>query len=256
MKLSIVFPCKDQTAKLVHNLTSVVLKFFDFSSIDYEILIVSDGSDEANQNALVKAVKDLPSKVKLISYQDKKGKGHNVKRGIEEASGDFVLFMDTDLATDLKTIYKMLPLTKDCPVIIASRHLPDSVIEGKQGFLRTMMGKVSRFIIRHKFHLEDLTDTQCGFKLIRTDVAKLLASRQIVDGFAFDVEYLYMARLNNIPIKEVSTVWTDDPDSSISHPLKTSLRFMKELNKIKRHKKAYYLTESEKKALEGAPHVN
>ena len=75
MKLSIVFPCKDQTAKLVHNLTSVVLKFFDFSSIDYEILIVSDGSDEANQNALVKAVKDLPSKVKLVSYQDKKGKG-------------------------------------------------------------------------------------------------------------------------------------------------------------------------------------
>ena len=129
-----------------------MLKFFDFSSIDYEILIVSDGSDEANQNALVKAVKDLPSKVKLVSYQDKKGKGHNVKRGIEEASGDFVLFMDTDLATDLKTIYKMLPLTKDYPVIIASRHLPDSVIEGKQGFLRTMMGKPRRFTILHNFH--------------------------------------------------------------------------------------------------------
>jgi hypothetical protein len=65
-----------------------------------------------------------------------------------------------------------------------------------------------------------------------------MADRQIINGFAFDVEYLYMARLNNLKIKEIPVIWENDEDSKVS-TFKSSIRFFKDVRIIKKNKSNY-----------------
>ena len=242
MKLSVVFPSKNQSEKLLRNITEKGLPFFDGLGIVYEFIIVLDGSDEKNVEIMMSAKEKLPMQVKIAPYSPHLGKGHNVKVGIEMAEGDFVLFMDADFATDLKTLEPMLKDIDKYDGFIASRHLPESVIVAKQPPIRRFIGGMSRKMIRHRFHLP-YRDTQCGFKMFRTDIAKEMTKKQIIDGFAFDVEYLYFMKLNGFVAKEYPCRWVDDSNSSISHPLKTSLRFMKDMRRIKKNRANYLLSE-------------
>ncbi len=249
MKLSVVFPVKNQTAKLIANLKAKAIPFYDALGIDYEFLIVSDGSDEPNQNAMALAMKEMPKQVRLVSYEAYMGKGHNVKRGIEAATGDYVMFMDADFATDLNALKEILPIITTADCFIGSRHCKEAKILSKQTLSRRFISWCSRKLIKAKFHFSGLTDTQCGYKLFKTNIAKMLASKQKDDGFAFDVEYLYILALNGYTVKEIPVQWTDDPDSTISHPLKTSLKFYKEMKGIKKRKASYILTPEEKASL-------
>ena len=74
------------------------------------------------------------------------------------------------------------------------------------------------------------------------DVAKQIANKQLINNFAFDVEYIYIAKLNNLSIKELGITWSDDRESTVS-PFKSSVRFFKDLRIIKKNKKHYYLSE-------------
>jgi len=246
MKLSIIFPVKNQTAKLIQNIKSKAIPYYDSLGIDYEFLIVSDGSDEPNQKAMSLAMKDLPKQVRLVSYQNHLGKGHNVQRGILEASGDYIMFMDADFATDLHALDVILPQIDKYDCFVASRHCAGAQILSKQTCTRRLISWGSRKLIKMKFHFQGLSDTQCGYKLFKAPIAKMLAKKQTCDGFAFDVEYLYILSLNHYSIKEVPVQWSDDPDSSISRPAKTSMAFYKEMKLIKKNKARYLLTAAEK----------
>ena len=248
MKISVVFPCKNQSKKLLANIEKKGLPFFDSLGLTYEFLIVTDGSDEKNEKEMEEGVRKLPLQVKLLPFERKLGKGHNVQHGFLEASGDYLLFMDSDFATDLGVLEKMLADLGKYEGFIASRHLKESVISKKQPLLRRLMGSFSRFLIRFRFGFR-YRDTQCGFKMFEAKVAKAMAKRQIIDGFAFDVEYLYFLKLNGFRVKEYPCVWEDDEESTISKPLKTSLQFWKELGKIKRNKKNYRLSLDERNLL-------
>jgi len=264
MKLSVIFPVKNQTAKLVANIKTKAIPYYDSLGLDYEFLIVSDGSDEPNQKAMALALKEMPKQVRLVSYQNHAGKGHNVQRGILEAQGDYVMFMDADFATDLHTLDKILPMIDDYEAFTASRHCGGAKILSKQTLTRRLISWGSRKLIKMKFHFQGLTDTQCGYKLFKAPIAKMLAKKQTCDGFAFDVEYLYILSLNHYRIKEIPVSWSDDPDSSISHPGKTSMNFYHEMKLIKKNKAHYVLSAEEKKLLdetlakapEGVEHVN
>jgi dolichyl-phosphate beta-glucosyltransferase len=251
MKLSVIFPVKNQTAKLLANLKSKAIPFYDSLGIDYEFLIVSDGSDEPNQNAMVLAMKEMPKQVKLVPYEAHSGKGHNVKRGILASTGDYVMFMDADFATDLNALKAILPILGTAEAFVGSRHCPNAQILSQQTPSRRFISWCSRKLIKARFHFTGLDDTQCGYKLFDGRIAKMLASKQKDDGFAFDVEYLYILSLNGYRIKEIPVQWTDDPDSSISHPLKTSVDFYKEMKRIKKAKASYVLTAEEKASLRG-----
>ena len=80
--------------------------------------------------------------------------------------------------------------------------------------------------------LWNISDTQCGFKFFRGEVARDLFSRQCIDGYMFDVEILRLAERGGYHIKEVGVRWRDDGDSRYD-PLLGSIRNMKELVRIR-----------------------
>lgn len=250
MKIDVVIAVKNQTAKLLEHLIKEGLPYFDSLGIAYDVILCSDHSDEPSQKALEEGMHKMPLQVKLLPYEDIAGKGHGVGKGILAAQGDYVLFMDADFATDLHTLDKILPEINKYDCFIASRHSKGSEITTKQTFIRRITSWGARTIVKNKFHLKGIHDTQCGFKLFKRDIAHEMVKHQIIPGFAFDVEYLYFLQLNGYAIKEIPARWRDDPSSTVGNPLKTSIKFYQDLCKIKKNKKNYLLDEKTKAALQ------
>ncbi len=248
MKISVLLPEKNQSGKLLQHLKESILPYFDSASVEYEVLVCPNGCSEEEMEALNEASKTLPPQVKVLPNADP-GKGEGVKQGILASSGDYCLFMDADLATGLDAFSKVLPLLEKEDAIIASRDAKGSVYGQKQPFVRRLTHFLSRQIIAFMFRLK-VKDTQCGYKAFRANVAKQMVAKQIVTGFAFDVEYLYFLRLNGFSIAEIPCVWTDDPDSTIKNKKKVYTAFYKDLRRIKKNKKNYLLNTEERALLE------
>ena len=231
MKFSIIIPCYNESQDIVKNVDKIK-DYLASKNLDYELLLVNDGSKDNTKEV----IESIPN-VKALSYEPNRGKGAAIKYGIGNATGDYILFMDADLSTDLSAVDKVVEHAPHYDMIIGSRHAKDSVIKKKQPALRVFIGWCCRKLVNMKFHFK-YKDTQCGFKAMRTDIAKKIVSKQVVNNFAFDVEYLYIASLNNLSIYEMGVIWADDRGSTVS-PLKSSIKFFKDLSFIKKHKKTY-----------------
>ena len=232
MKFSIIIPCYNEAQDIVSNVDKIK-EYVASKNLDYELLLVNDGSKDNTKEV----IESIPG-VKALSYEPNRGKGAAIKYGIGNATGDYILFMDADLSTDLSAVDKVVEHAPHYDMIIGSRHAKDSVIKKKQPALRVFIGWCCRQLVNMRFHTK-LKDTQCGFKAIKADVAKKIIEKQLIDKFAFDVEYIYIAKLNNLTMKEIGVIWSDDRTSTVS-PFKSSVRFFKDIGFIKRHTNHYF----------------
>merc|ERR1711920_559174 len=154
------------------------------------------------------------------------GKGGAVRKGAMRASGEWILMADADGATkfaDIEKIEKALkPLQEKSTgtgesafVGIGSRaHMEDESI-AKRSPLRTFL--------MHGFHqvvailgVQGIRDTQCGFKFLNRKAAQLTFAPLHIERWAFDVELLYLAQKNDIPIEEVAVNWHEIDGSKLS----------------------------------------
>ena len=239
MKLSIVLPCYNEGKKIKKSIETIMTHLNNLDLKSYEIIIVNDGSKDNSINYIIDIKEQYPDIIKLVHYKDNKGKGYAVKKGLLASTGEYVIFMDTDLSTDLSAIDTCLQvIEKDkTPIIIGSRRLPESELAIPQTGIRKITGIGCKIYTNMKLKLK-LQDTQCGFKCFEGNIAKKLVKKQTINRWAFDAELLYIARLNNIDIKEIPVKWENDEDSKVS-PFKASLKFIIDLGKIKRNKEKY-----------------
>lgn len=236
-KLSLIIPCYNEGEKLEKNIETIVSYMEETFLIDYEIIIVNDGSTDNTIDDVLHLKEKYPHIIKLIHYKDNKGKGYAIKRGILEADGDMLIFMDTDLSTDISAIPTTVQELGTYPIVIGSRRMKDSEITEAQTGIRKIMGIGCKNYTNMKLGLH-ISDTQCGFKGFHTDIAQKIAEKMIINRWAFDAEMLYIAKLNNIEVKEIPVKWKNDSDSKVS-PYSASIEFMKDLGKIKSNKKNY-----------------
>lgn len=189
--------------------------------------------------SVLNEISTLYKEVKVVSYSLNKGKGGAIKEGVKASIGEWVIFMDADLSTDLTAIKKSLELTEQYEVIIGSRRCSDSHLIKKQGKLRQIIGKSCSKITNVIIPLK-ISDTQCGFKTFKGDLIRDFVSVQTLNGFSFDVELLYIAKLNKHQIKEFGVTWENDADSRVSI-VNSSVSFFVDLFKIRMNKKQYIL---------------
>ena len=231
MKLSVIIPCYNEAEDLKEKAEIVKAKLASLN-IESELILVNDGSKDNTKEV----IESIDGVVKA-GYDINRGKGGAIKEGISKATGDYVLFMDADLSTDLSAIDTLLPLLGKETFIIGSRHHKESKIPIKQPAKRRFIGWCCRKLVNSKFGM-NYKDTQCGFKCIEITLAKKLIEKQIINDFAFDVEYLYYAKLNNIKAYEIPVIWKDDRGSTVS-PFRSSKKFLKDMKKIKKNKTNY-----------------
>jgi dolichyl-phosphate beta-glucosyltransferase len=96
-----------------------------------------------------------------------------------------------------------------------------------QPFYRETMGKIFNRIIR-LLGVGGFRDTQCGFKLAQGEVGRSLAAELKIDGFAWDVELLWLARRRGHRVAEVGVVWINSPDSRVD-PIRSSLSMLRDV---------------------------
>ncbi len=239
MNLSLLIPAKNQSEKLLRHLKDSILPYFDAQGLSYEVVICTDGGSQEEHDILVKELPSLGHDIRLLDLENIKGKGHAVKKAMLEAKGEYCLFMDADLATDLRVFDAIKPELGNVDCFIASRDVKGSTYGQKQPLMRRLTHWGCRKVVSWTFHMKGIKDTQCGYKCLRSELAKKEVGKSIIDGFAFDVELLYILYLNGCSIKELPCHWTDDPDSSVGSPWKTAKRFYADVRRIKKARKQY-----------------
>lgn len=142
------------------------------------------------------------------------GKGRAVRAGVLDSVGSQVLICDVDFSMPVEELGLLLDaLDRGADVAVASREAPGARRIGEPWW-RHVMGRVFNWIVQ-RLALPGLNDTQCGFKAFRGDVARDLFRRQCIDGWAFDVEVLYLARRLGYTIVEAPITWRYDPSSRV-----------------------------------------
>ncbi|MFG1783299.1 glycosyltransferase [Rhodococcus oryzae] len=149
-----------------------------------------------------------------VVHLDEKGRGRALSAVWGGSDAQVVAYMDVDLSTDLNALLPLVAplLSGHSDLAIGSRLSRSSrVVRGpKREVISRCYNLILRGALRAKF-----TDAQCGFKAIRTDVARrLLPLVQDTDWF-FDTELLVLAERVGLRIHEVPVDWVDDPDSSV-----------------------------------------
>ncbi|VAW16047.1 hypothetical protein MNBD_BACTEROID05-1105 [hydrothermal vent metagenome] len=224
--LSVIIPAYNEQEMIGSTIEEVGL-FLKKNFPSYEIIVVDDGSTD-NTKDIVSKVSNYHSSIKLISHYPNKGKGISVKEGIMQSKCDYVLFSDADLSTPIDEILKFMPFfDQGADVVIGSRALKESDLIKSQGIIRQNMGRFFNVLVQ-SLVLKGIKDTQCGFKCFKRSVARDVFSRQILSGFSFDAEILFIADDLNYVIKEVPVKWINREASRVS-VVRDSLKMVREL---------------------------
>ena len=180
-----------------------------------EVLVVDDGSRDGTW-ALVRGWMPRMPGLRLVRHGRNRGKGSSVREGFRLARAPLVLMADADASTPLAMFDRLeAALTDgDLDFVIGSRPLPESEIQVRQSWLRQHLGMGFNGLVRLLLGLS-VRDSQCGFKLFRRERCRGLFERGRVDGFAFDVELLAIARTHGLRYREVPVQWRNDPDSRV-----------------------------------------
>lgn len=179
-----------------------------------EVILVDDGSTDGTPDLLA-ASDDLGGRISFERFPTNRGKGAAVRAGMLRATSDVALMTDVDLSTPLDELVDLAAeLERGVDVCIASRALHGSEIVIRQPLHRELMGKAFNVIVRTLTRIP-WKDTQCGFKLFRLSTSRRLFELQRVDGFAFDMELLVLARRLGLRVSEVPVRWIDNPDTRV-----------------------------------------
>lgn len=181
-----------------------------------EVLIVDDGSTD-NTPDLVRERALREPRLRLLLNPGNRGKGYAVRHGMLEATGDWVLISDADQATPIEELGKLLARARESnsAIAIGSRALNRALIGVHQARWREASGIVFNRVMRLITGLP-YVDTQCGFKLYRRDAAQIIFALQKIDGFGFDVEDLFIARLHGFAAVEVPVRWNHVEETKVS----------------------------------------
>ncbi len=236
MDLSIIIPVFNEGKKIAYDIQAAS-SFLQNNNLTGEIIVVDDGSTdqaESPENALASFSKDVP--LKVIRYDTHRGKGFAVRSGVKESAGRFVMFADSGSCVPYQNALDGLKLLKHdiCDIAHGSRKLPQSKIRLPQAMSRRLSSAIFRLLVIYLLKVPaELTDTQCGFKIYKGNIAKQLYNQSIADGFMFDIEIILLAKKSGCRIKEFPIQWSCDPDSRLS-PAKNLPRTIKELMAIKK----------------------
>lgn len=231
-ELSVVIPAYNE-AKRIADTLEYTITYLDKHIPSYEILVADDGSKDQTVQ-IVKKIMRNTNTLKLLQLGKNQGKGAAVKAGVLASTGKYVLFMDADNSTRIEQIEKMLSIMKeeDASVVIGSRYLRKDSVKIKQPWYRVMIGRVGNWLIRMLI-VDNVMDTQCGFKLFKHKAAFELFNRMKIKRFGFDMEILTMAqKVFEFKIIEVPVDWYDAAGSRV-RPIKAAIRTFLELIWIK-----------------------
>jgi dolichyl-phosphate beta-glucosyltransferase len=193
--LTVILPCYNEAERLPGTLVALLAHLSAVPG-QVEVLVVDDGSTDATVRVAAAVAAD-DGRVRVLSYQPNHGKGFAVRTGMLAAEGDLIVFTDADGSYSPSDLDRIVEALREAPVAIGTRA-------GGTGapVVRRAASMGFNLAIRGSLGLP-FGDTQSGLKGFRRAAAREIFSRARVDGFAFDVEALWLARQLRLEVAEV-----------------------------------------------------
>jgi dolichol-phosphate mannosyltransferase len=189
-KLSIIVPVFNEASQIIQNLELLLSEVEDYFP-QFEVIVVSDGStDETNSKILSFAHPGL----KPILFEKNGGKGNAVRSGFQRATGDYILFIDGGMEIHPKEIRIFMGLMElyECDMVIGSKRHPQSRVH--YPWYRRLLSSLFQMMVRRLFRV-NVTDTQVGIKLFKSEVVKAILPHLEINRYGFDLELLSLAQL-------------------------------------------------------------
>jgi len=205
--LSIVIPALNEAGRLeptLDRITSFLAR--EPSWRPAEIIVVDDGSSDRTAEIARSHNAGDGVDLAVASHPVNRGKGAAVRTGFSRSRGEWVLLTDADMSAPIEDLEVLAAAADRDSLAVGSRAVDRDLVTLRQPLHRDLMGRTFNLAIR-TLGLTRLGDTQCGFKLFPGDLARSLAAAQKIDGFAFDVELLVLARHWGYRIHEVGVHW-------------------------------------------------
>ena len=225
---SVVIPAFNEESRIAHTLR-LTLDYLHDVSPESELIVVNDGSTDATATITRDVFSEAKITTRLLANFPNRGKGAAVRSGLLAAQKPIGLFFDADLSTPLDETSKVIePIANDnVDVAFGSRALDRGLIGIHQLWWREQAGRIFNLFVRLATGLPFL-DTQCGFKAFRIDVCRPIFEAARIDGFAFDVELLYLAHRAGLRMREIPVRWNHAEGSKVQL-VHDSLRMLREV---------------------------
>ncbi len=226
--LSLVIPAFNEQARLPYTLDQLE-RFIGEHALDCEVIVVDNGSADATSVVVQQAALRFPQ-LRLLRT-DGRGKGLAVRSGMLAARGAVRIFGDADLSWSLEELIRFPALVSNAtPIVIGSREGLGARRVGEP-YYRHLMGRIFNRVVQ-ALAVPGIQDTQCGFKAFRDEAAEAIFSRQRIDGFGFDVEVLFVARLLGCGIAEMPLRWEHKQNSRVQ-PVRDTLDMLADIVRVR-----------------------
>ena len=210
--LSIVVPAFNEEARLGATLIDLQA-FLRLQPWDWEVRVVDDGSADGTCAVAERAAAEEPRIV--LQREPHRGKGGAVKAGLLAARAEYRFICDADLSMPVRELPRFMPPVRtDFDIAIGSREGHEARRIGEP-VIRHLAGRVFNLSVQ-RLMVPGINDTQCGFKMFTAQAVEAIFPFVRVDGWAFDIEVLYLARVKGLRVVEVPIEWHYRRESRLS----------------------------------------
>ena len=233
--LSIIYPIFNEEKRLF-NIFQDIKKFNKKTHhISKEYIFVDDGSFDNSKKRIkdfIKLNKNSKIQYKIISYKVNKGKGYALKSGVLKSTKKWILTSDSDCSVSNFQILRWMKknyINEENMIYFASRNHPISQVKKIKS--REIIGAIFRLAISLMFNVK-ISDTQCGFKLYKANIAKKIFSKIKTNGYMHDLEICIISKKMKHIINELPVIWKHKTQGKISF-FKDSIKIISSLVMIK-----------------------
>ncbi len=214
-ELSVFIPVCNEEKSLEFNIKKIYEALKDTGK-SFELIIVDDTSTDLTPAIAKKLAKNKD--IRYIRCEGGPSRRENLAQEFKKAKAELIIYMDSDLAVDLKHLLELIYYSKKADIATGSRYMKESKIKRK--FYRLIISKLYNAFLRILFNSK-AQDHQCGFKAIKKKVALDLIKEMGYDkklqrGWFWDAELLIRAQKRHYRIAEFPVTWAYGKKSSFS----------------------------------------
>jgi len=204
LEVSIVLPAYNEADKLEEAVEKVTKAIREFAR-SYEIIIAEDGSTDGTDKVAASLSERFPA-LKHLHGEKRLGRGAALKNAFKKSGGEVLVYMDIDLATDIRHLKSLVDAIEEEGYDFAtgSRMLPESKVE--RSLSRLIASKSYNFLVRGLLGSK-VKDHQCGFKAFRREPLMQLLDEVTARHWFWDTEILVRASRKGYKIKEIPVEW-------------------------------------------------
>jgi glycosyltransferase involved in cell wall biosynthesis len=213
VQVSVVLPAYNEAAYLTPAIEKTIQTLNEFTQ-SYEIIIAEDGSTDGTAERAQELAQKYPC-VRHIHREERLGRGTALNNAFRQSCGEVLVYMDLDLATDLKYLQPLIEAisVEGYDFATGSRMMPES--QAERTFSRGFSSKTYNFLVRHMLGSK-LRDHQCGFKSFKREPLLGLLGEVEAKHWFWDTEIMVRAHSHGCRIKEFAVEWHSGKDTKVN----------------------------------------